>query len=844
MNGLIIPDCKRITPEILKNCGLFEPEFYMAQFRLDWSGLDPAAHFLNTGASLLASPGPAFDSRAYLDANPDILASGLDPLSHYLLRGFAEGRNIYASYADAQASPLPDGINEAGCISKNGILAIYAASLRHGKIRDSLIMALEDLHDFADAIIFASDSNVPASELLKIRHLLKGWAFAPETGLRASYLAAMLLAGRANLLDKAGAIAFCNDTAFAPVGSYQHMLEACIAREEEKPELIFAACPGFPYESAPPPFCMVWGDENLQAPADLLLERLFGKKGASYSPALVEYGAHETGTKDEPCFLINPSVLLNALADQTATPARSLTSADLASRFAEKLKTFAELDKGLYNLACSECRAFMAPRPRFSLIMPVYENARAAVEAIKAFLSQDSREDELIIVDDGSGPEMAAEINYRFGAEIESGRLVFIENKKHIGETAARLKGIANARHEWRLHISPYAKLSPGFLSLLSLLPAAFPEAEFFHFGVRSLAGRDEIPESPFLPLAGLMHKRGAGEDNVQIGESPAWNADMAFAEQLIGTGQIERLGCPDFQPNFQEIFINPELRVAPYWQKRDPEDIRIATVLPVFQHVEYLAQAIDSALMQKGSFLHQIILADDASTDGSREVCEAYARRYPDMIDFLPSEVKLGASRNIRRAILAADADLVCLLSGDDYWTDDEKISSQLEFLQSQPDLRMCFSASYLLEHPAMSMREIGLHKTLPQKFGIEELSRHLEYAPVFSGMLCDASILKAMPPFSGQTVFSEFLAAVWFSNFGPIGFLPRFQLVCRKRPDSFWHGMTQEEKFIAAACLRSLARMLTPANRHNPLYQTQNWYENQIAGFQAKRKAHVAII
>jgi hypothetical protein len=57
------------------------------------AGLDPAEHYLRSGAAELRDPGPHFSSSAYLLANPDVAEAGLNPLLHYLLSGAAEGRN-------------------------------------------------------------------------------------------------------------------------------------------------------------------------------------------------------------------------------------------------------------------------------------------------------------------------------------------------------------------------------------------------------------------------------------------------------------------------------------------------------------------------------------------------------------------------------------------------------------------------------------------------------------------------------------------------------------------------------------------------------------------------------
>jgi hypothetical protein len=58
---------------------LFEPNYYRAE-----TG-NSLVHFLNAGVSA-RNPHPLFDCAAYLEANPDVLAAGVNPLVHYLTR--------------------------------------------------------------------------------------------------------------------------------------------------------------------------------------------------------------------------------------------------------------------------------------------------------------------------------------------------------------------------------------------------------------------------------------------------------------------------------------------------------------------------------------------------------------------------------------------------------------------------------------------------------------------------------------------------------------------------------------------------------------------------------------
>lgn len=95
---------------------------------------------------------------------------------------------------------------------------------------------------------------------------------------------------------------------------------------------------------------------------------------------------------------------------------------------------------------------------------------------------------------------------------------------------------------------------------------------------------------------------------------------------------------------------------------------------------------------MQQVNFPMEFIIAEDCSTDGTRAICEEYAKKYPDLIRLLPSEGNMGAVMNEQRAFEAARGKYIATCEGDDYWTDPLKLQKQVDFLESHSDYSVCF--------------------------------------------------------------------------------------------------------------------------------------------------------
>lgn len=117
-----------------------------------------------------------------------------------------------------------------------------------------------------------------------------------------------------------------------------------------------------------------------------------------------------------------------------------------------------------------------------------------------------------------------------------------------------------------------------------------------------------------------------------------------------------------------------------------------LSVVTVTFNHEQHITKCIEGVLMQKVDFPIEFIIAEDYSTDGTRAICEEYARKFPDVIRLVLSEKNVGALQNERHAMSLARGRYVALCEGDDYWTDEYKLQKQVGFLESNPGYTICF--------------------------------------------------------------------------------------------------------------------------------------------------------
>jgi len=119
---------------------------------------------------------------------------------------------------------------------------------------------------------------------------------------------------------------------------------------------------------------------------------------------------------------------------------------------------------------------------------------------------------------------------------------------------------------------------------------------------------------------------------------------------------------------------------------------MKVSVLLTTYNHETYIAQAIDSVLMQETNFDFEIVIMEDCSTDRTRDIVISYQRKYPDTIRLILSKENNCDNSNLVTAWLTSSSPYVALLDGDDYWTSPLKLQKQVNFLDAHPECAICF--------------------------------------------------------------------------------------------------------------------------------------------------------
>lgn len=124
-----------------------------------------------------------------------------------------------------------------------------------------------------------------------------------------------------------------------------------------------------------------------------------------------------------------------------------------------------------------------------------------------------------------------------------------------------------------------------------------------------------------------------------------------------------------------------------------------VSVIMPVYNAGKFLKPAIDSILNQSFQDF-ELIIIDDASSDGSLETLEQYKRHYPFKIKVIEMKKNLncGGDRCANEGLKIAKGTYIARMDADDV-AHKSRLQKQIDFLESNEDVFLVGSNAYVID-------------------------------------------------------------------------------------------------------------------------------------------------
>jgi len=278
-----------------------------------------------------------------------------------------------------------------------------------------------------------------------------------------------------------------------------------------------------------------------------------------------------------------------------------------------------------------------------------------------------------------------------------------------------------------------------------------------------------------------------------------------------------------------------------------------VSVCVQTYQHVGFIKDCLEGIINQVTDFHFEVLLGEDCSTDGTREICKEYAEKYPDKIRLFLHEREnnihiygMPTGRfNFFYNLYNAQGKYIAFCEGDDYWNDPYKLQKQHDFLEANSDCSVCFTSA-LFKNETEPTKSYVYHprKVLGnKKFELKDaIFKAGEFMPSAS-MFFRKEYLIDIPNWFFDSPVGDMPLSLYLGSHGKYGYLNSQSVVYRIMSPTSWSSAMSFERRRKVA--KGLIEMLENFNKYTN-YEFKTLIDKEIrrVGFNDRKSVIKRVI
>lgn len=267
-----------------------------------------------------------------------------------------------------------------------------------------------------------------------------------------------------------------------------------------------------------------------------------------------------------------------------------------------------------------------------------------------------------------------------------------------------------------------------------------------------------------------------------------------------------------------------PEAKVRENWRPQLTPLVSI--VYMTYNQEQYVNDALQSFLLQETSFPFEILIHDDASSDSTTEIIQAYAKKYPHIIRTIYQKINQFSQpkKNVLLiAVSQAQGKYVAFCEGDDYWINPKKLQTQILEMEKYPNCNISF-------HPALQRCSQGKEKIIAKHNGHTKVFSAREvilggagFCPTAS-LIINKTIFQSIPSWFLEAPVGDYFLQILASLNGGALYLNEVMSVYRIGSAGSWSSRIEKDENYAQNYFLKILKSIEDISRHtNHIYQKE---------------------
>ncbi|MBR1730247.1 MAG: glycosyltransferase family 2 protein [Selenomonadaceae bacterium] len=240
-----------------------------------------------------------------------------------------------------------------------------------------------------------------------------------------------------------------------------------------------------------------------------------------------------------------------------------------------------------------------------------------------------------------------------------------------------------------------------------------------------------------------------------------------------------------------------------------------VSVACMAYNHEKYIKNTLDGFVMQETNFPFEVIINDDASTDGTADIIREYEAKYPHIIKAIYQTENQYSQKNwpYRNIIFPkTKGKYIAFCEGDDFWTHKHKLQKQADYMESHPECPCVFHAVNVMVKEKIA--RINTKGNVERDFTANDVIRNGGDFIPSPAIFYKRELYDHWPKFREVANTGDYPLQIWLALNGNVHYLPEVMATYRFMSEGSWsQKVMTDPKFLSNHCFAAI-KWLTQLN------------------------------